>query len=92
MVFCMYLHHTVPLYRGAIEIRAHQVILVIMRIHEKSDPQRSQIALARHGYSAFLGLSQRGQQHARQHGDDGDDHQKLDQRERQSLSHDFSPF
>ena len=58
-------------------------ILVIVRVHGKTERMLVKIAIATNGSAFLLGPRQSRQEHARQNRYDRNDHQKFDQSERQ---------
>ena len=53
----------------------------VVRIHRQAQADLMQVGIARDGPRALLGRGQRRQQHCREDGDDGNDHQKFNQGE-----------
>ena len=76
-----------PALAGPRIIRKHRpvamrwkLLLVVVEVNRVGDPQLAQLTGAIDALSGFLGFGESRQQHSRQYGDDGDDHQKFDQR------------
>jgi hypothetical protein len=58
-----------------------EFVIVIMSVQHPADLKLLQIAEAHNALRFLFGLSQRRQQQRRQNGDDGNDHEQLDERE-----------
>ena len=63
-----------------------QRAVVVVHIHTHGQAELAEIIVAGNSPARLLGLAQSRQQHRRQNGDDGDDHEQFDQRERAWLT------
>ena len=71
-----------PRVRGCTVLRVwRQTVAIIIRIHEPADLQLFHVVRAVGLEPSRLGSGERGQEHGRQDGDDGDDDEQFDQRE-----------
>jgi hypothetical protein len=58
---------------------AHDLVLIVARIHHPAELELLEVAHATDGVRLGFGLAQCGQKHRRQNGDDGDHHQQFDE-------------
>src|SRR5439155_21320805 len=81
---CEYVVCAVLAARGGPIANRGVILTVVVRVHEERLADLALIGYARDRHGLLPGASKCGQQQAGQDGDDGNDHQQLDERERRS--------